>query len=61
MTSLAVTVDARLKAAGFGPHDPALIELRAWNQAAADRGEIHVEVRRGQFGQTRKVKLSEAA
>lgn len=61
MTGLDRLVETRLRAAGFTPDDPAIVALRAWNAAAADRGVIRVELRRGQFGQSRKIRLEQAA
>ena len=52
-------VSGRLKAAGFKSADPALVFLRAWNATASERQIIRVETRRGQFGQTRQVRLDE--
>ena len=57
--TLAELVEYRLTAAGIGPDDPGLLELRAWNRGAAERQVVHTEVRRGQFGSTRRVRLDE--
>jgi hypothetical protein len=58
--TLAEVTSARLTAAGFEHDDPALAGLRTWNRAASERGSIRVEVRRGQFGKTRLVRLASA-
>ena len=55
LSQLQVTIRARLYAAGVKPDDPGLAAIRAWNAAAFDRGAIRVELRRGQFGQTRVI------
>ena len=52
--------DARLRAAGYTENHPAIIQLRNWNAVVAERGQISVETRRGQFGQTRRTTLGEA-
>lgn len=58
---LAETVARRLAAAGITPDDPGLEAIRAWNREASLRQELRVELRHGQFGQTRKVRLDELA
>jgi hypothetical protein len=51
--TLAELVAQRLERAGITWDDPGLVQLRAWNAAALERGRLAVEVRRGQFGATR--------
>lgn len=57
--TLAELVERRLEAAGIGPDDPGLVQLREWNRGAYERGRLAVELRRGQFGSTRRVTLDE--
>lgn len=52
-------VERRLLAAGVAPDDPGLLLVRAWNATALERGAVRVELRRGQFGQTRLARVSE--
>jgi hypothetical protein len=56
---LADEVARRLALAGIGPDDPGMVALAKWNQGARDRQIVHVELRRGQFGQTRRVRLAD--
>jgi len=59
VVNLTEEVSARLAAAGFTPDDPALAFIRAWNRVAAERQIVRVELRRGQFGMTRTVRLDD--
>lgn len=56
---LAESVAARLYAAGFTADDPAVIAVRSWNESAREKQAVSVELRRGQFGKTRRARLDE--
>jgi hypothetical protein len=55
--SLARETERRLVAAGFTSDSPELIRIREHNRQAMDEGWLRIELRRGQFGQVRRVRL----
>jgi hypothetical protein len=56
---LSTQLALRLRQAGIKPDDAGLVALREWNRMAAERQIVRVELRRGQFGKTRLVRLDE--
>lgn len=56
---LGAQTEQRLMAAGFTAESPELVRIREHNQQAMKEGWLRVELRRGQFGQSRRVRLAE--
>lgn len=57
--TLGQEISRRLADAGFAADSPEIVWIREHNRQAMTEGRLCVELRRGQFGQTRRVRLAD--